>query len=177
LNITAQERLQVLKVWHFRRTLNFSGESSGIVADWRFRVKISVWSQSHSVSLCPWARHFTLASYVPLPRSVNVYQIGEVVCIGRPFNCMETFTPCIFLAYFGDMFLIWGHTVAASCWSWTEFQLPKFEVGLWYCYFHKKITHLGFQALIRKRFRWSITPNLGTFLFANLGTSCIPYTV
>jgi hypothetical protein len=38
----------------------------------------------------------------------------------RPFNCMETFTPCIFLAYFGDMFfslfsIIWGHSVTASC--------------------------------------------------------------
>jgi hypothetical protein len=26
--------------------------------------------------------------------------------------------------------------------------VAKFEVGLWYCYFRKKITHLGFQALI-----------------------------
>jgi hypothetical protein len=35
----------------------------------------------------------------------------------RPFNCMETFTPCIFLAYFGDIFfsIILGHSVTASC--------------------------------------------------------------
>jgi hypothetical protein len=40
---------------------------------------------------------------------------------GSPFNCMETFTPCIFLAYFGDMFfslIIWEHSVAASCCSY-----------------------------------------------------------
>jgi hypothetical protein len=68
----------------------------------------------------------------------------------RPFNCMDTL---YFLAYFGDIFfslfsIIWGHSVTTSCRSWAEVQWPKFEVGLWYCYFHKKIAHLGFQALI-----------------------------
>jgi hypothetical protein len=42
--------------------------------------------------------------------------VGRVT---RPLNCMETFTPCSFLAYFGDVFfslfsIIWGHSVAAS---------------------------------------------------------------
>jgi hypothetical protein len=71
-----------------------------------------------------------------------------------------------FLAYFGDMFfslfsIIWGHSVAASCWSWSEFQWPKFEVGLWYCYRTFGISginlcHLGAELSIlrcRKCFR------------------------
>jgi hypothetical protein len=47
----------------------------------------------------------------------------------RPFNYMDTFTPCIFLAYFGDMFfslfIIWGHSVAASCWTFCRGELLK----------------------------------------------------
>jgi hypothetical protein len=46
----------------------------------------------------------------------------------RPFNYMETFTPCIFLAWIS----------VAKIWS-------RFLI---YCYFHKKITHLWFQVLI-----------------------------
>jgi hypothetical protein len=72
---------------------------------------------------------------------------NSVAILHRPFNCMDTFAPCIFLAYFGDMLfslfsIIWGtfcHGELLKLW-------PKFEVGLWYCYFHKKITYLGFQA-------------------------------
>jgi hypothetical protein len=47
----------------------------------------------------------------------------------QPFTCIIPglsitwtplgFTPCIFLVYFGDMFfslfIVWGHSVAASC--------------------------------------------------------------
>jgi hypothetical protein len=56
--------------------------------------------------------------------------------IHRPFNCMDNFTPYIFLAYFVDMFfslfsIIWGHSVTTSCSSLSEFQWPKFEIGLW----------------------------------------------
>jgi hypothetical protein len=48
-----------------------------------------------------------------------LFGIGSKSNPFRPFNYMDTFTPCIFLAYFGDMFfslfIIWGHSVAASC--------------------------------------------------------------
>jgi hypothetical protein len=87
-------------------------------------------------------------------RNLSIMYLNGRVIKGvlRSFNCMDTFTPSIFLAYFGDMFfslfsIIWGHSVMTSCWSRSEFQWQKFEVGLWYCYFHKKIVHLRISGI------------------------------
>jgi hypothetical protein len=88
---------------------------------------------------------------------------------------METLTPCIFLAYFGDTFfllfsIIWGHSVAAKIWSGSLMVLfPQenhtFRIsGINLC-------HLGAELSIlrcRKRFRGSITRKKNC---ANLGTS------
>jgi hypothetical protein len=85
----------------------------------------------------------------------------------------------IFLVYFGDMFfslfsIIWGHSVAASCWSWSEFQWPKWSRSLILLFPQDNrsfgisginLCHLGAELSIlrwrnlrwRKRFRGSIT--------------------
>jgi hypothetical protein len=81
---------------------------------------------------CPWK----------LLNETSFWNISILLYSLRPFNYMETFTPCIFLAYFGDMFFLLFSII------WGILSRPKFEVGLWYCYFHKKIAHFGFQALI-----------------------------
>jgi hypothetical protein len=64
---------------------------------------------------------FTRVSQRKFPLKISRVKYTKLAKIrSRPFNCMETFTPCIFLAYFGDVFfLIFS----------TEFQWPKFEVG------------------------------------------------
>jgi hypothetical protein len=94
----------------------------------------------------------------------------------RPFNYMDTFTPCIFLAYFGDMFfslfIIWGHSVAASCFiNLCNLCNLGAELSILRC----KKRFRGVNYVERNFFFFFLI--WGHFLGANLGSSCIPYTV
>jgi hypothetical protein len=117
-------------------------------------------------------------------------QLSNSYC--RPFNCVDTFTPCIFLAYFGDMFfslfsIIWRHSVTASCWIsvakfWSRCLILLFpQDNRTFGFSGINLCHLGAEFSIlrcRKRFRGSITfKKIFCFFVANLGISCIPYTV
>jgi hypothetical protein len=88
----------------------------------------------------------------------------------RPFNCMDTFTPCIFLAYFGDIvFFSFQHSVELLKLVWIS--VAKTLSSSLILLFPQEnrtfgisginLCHLGAEFSIlrcRKRFRGSITP-------------------